>query len=75
MAVSAARLICRLRYQTRLIRKRSRPIGPISLGVKPTGKPSAGKRHAGFDVAGAGNVTMGAGLRTSPKGLDVTTGP
>jgi hypothetical protein len=36
----------------------SRPgrIGPISLGVKQTGERSAGKLHAAFDEAGAGNV-------------------
>lgn len=34
--------------------------------MKYIGKPSAGNRHAGFDVAGAGNVTMGVGLR--PRG-------
>ncbi len=31
-------------------------IGLINLGVKRTGKPSAGNPHAGFDVAGTGNV-------------------
>ncbi len=30
-------------------------IGLITLGVKPLGKRSAGKPHAAFDVAGAGN--------------------
>jgi hypothetical protein len=34
-------------------------IGPITLGVKRTRKPSAGNLHAGFDVAGAGNGAMG----------------
>jgi hypothetical protein len=34
-------------------------IGLITLGVKRTGKPSAGNLHAGFDVAGAGNEAMG----------------
>ena len=34
-------------------------IGPITLGAKRTGKPSAGNPHAGFDVAGAGNGAMG----------------
>ena len=31
-------------------------ISLISLGMKPTGERSAGKPHAAFDVAGAGNV-------------------
>ena len=33
-------------------------IGPITLDMKRTGKRSAGKPHAAFDVAGAGNVAM-----------------
>ena len=35
-------------------------IGHISLGEKPAGQPSAGNPHAGLEVAGAGNVAMGA---------------
>ena len=31
------------------------PIGHISFDVKVTGKRSAGKPHAAFDVAGDGN--------------------
>ena len=31
-------------------------IGPITRGTKQTGERSAGKPHAAFDVAGAGNV-------------------
>ena len=40
------------------IRAESAPnmIGPITLGVKRTGERSAGKPHAAFDVAGAGDV-------------------
>jgi hypothetical protein len=38
-------------------------IGPISHGPKQTGERSASKSHATFDVAGAGNVMMAAGLR------------
>src|SRR6516162_9681925 len=30
-------------------------IGLITLDTKQAGKPSAGKQHAGFDAAGAGN--------------------
>jgi cytochrome b len=43
--------------------------------VKSAGKPGAGKRHAGFDVAGAGNVIMGAGLRASAKALETPPDP
>src|SRR5258707_2468307 len=35
---------------------RSSTIGPINLEVKQAGERSAGKPHAAFDVAGAGNV-------------------
>jgi hypothetical protein len=35
--------------------------------MKQTGKRSAGKPHAAFDVAGAGNVTMVAGMRSIAK--------
>ena len=38
--------------------------------MKATGEPSAGKRHAGFDEAGAGDVIRGAGLRPRAKALD-----
>ena len=34
-------------------------IGRITLDMKRTGKRSAGKPHAAFDEAGAGNVAMG----------------
>ena len=54
-----------------MTRKRSQPIGLITLGVKSAGKPSAGNRHAGFDVAGAGNVITGAGLRPMLKGMEL----
>ena len=45
-------------------------IGPITLGMKRTGKRSAGKPHAAFDVAGAGNVAMVA-LCTHPTSESV----
>ena len=45
-------------------------IGPITLGEKCAGKRSAGNPHAAFDVAGAGNVTTGAGLRPTAKAVD-----
>src|ERR1019366_6227834 len=40
-----------------MVRRESRPgkIGPINLGTKQTGAPSAGNPHAGCDAAGAGN--------------------
>ena len=50
-------------------------IGPITLGAKRTGKRSAGNPHAPFDVAGAGDVTMGAGLRPEAKADGRATGP
>ena len=33
-------------------------VGHLTLDMKRTRKRSAGKPHAAFDVAGAGNVTM-----------------
>ena len=44
-------------------------IGLITLEVKQTGERSAGNRPAAFDVAGAGNVTMAAGLRSTAKAV------
>lgn len=49
--------------------------GLIILGVKPTGQPGEGNLHAGLDVAGAGNVAMGAGLRPRAKALEEPPGP
>jgi hypothetical protein len=43
--------------------------------MKQTGKRSAGKPHAAFDVAGAGNVTMVAGLRSTTKVLELPPAP
>ena len=42
-------------------------IGHINLGEKSAGQPNMGKPYVGLDVAGAGNVAMGAGLRTTRK--------
>ena len=50
-------------------------IGPITLGMKQTGKRSAGKPHAAFDVAGAGNVTTIAGLRSLVKAMESPPAP
>ncbi len=44
-------------------------LGPITLGAKHPEKRSAGNLHAAFDVAGAGNVARGAGLRPRAKAL------
>jgi len=41
---------------------------PISLAVKRAGEPSAGNRHAGFEVAGAGNqLTVRIGRHSQRK--------
>ena len=48
---------------------------PITPGMKQTGKRSAGKPHAAFDVAGAGNVTMVAGLRSLAKAMELPPAP
>lgn len=45
-------------------------IGPITLAAKHAGERSAGNPHAPFEVAGAGNVTMAAGLRATVKTVD-----
>ena len=50
-------------------------IGPITLGVKQAGERSAGKPHATFDEAGAGNVMMAAGLRATAKAVDTPPEP
>ena len=50
-------------------------MGFITLQEKLAGKPGTGKPYAGFDVAGAGNVTMGAGLRPRAKALDKPPDP
>ena len=50
-------------------------IGPITRGMKQAGKRSAGKPHAAFDVAGAGNVTMVAGLRSTTKVMELPPAP
>ena len=45
-------------------------IGHINFDKKQTGERSAGKPHAAFDEAGAGNVIMVAGLRPMTKVMD-----
>jgi len=50
-------------------------IGLINLQVKLAGKPGTGKPYAGFDEAGGGNVTRGAGLRPTVKALDEPPDP
>ena len=49
--------------------------GPISHGPKQTGERSAGNPHATFDVAGAGNVMMAAGLRATAKAVEHPPAP
>ena len=44
-------------------------IGPITLDAKHAGERNAGKPPVAFDVAGAGNVSTAAGLRSSAKAL------
>ena len=44
-------------------------MGLITLDAKHAGERSAGKPLAAFDVVGAGNVTMAAGLRANAKAL------
>ena len=44
-------------------------MGLITLDAKHAGERGAGKPPATFDAAGAGNVTMAAGLRASAKAL------
>ena len=43
--------------------------------MKLIGKRSALNAHAAFDVAGAGNVTRGVGLRPRAKALDEPPDP
>ena len=50
-------------------------MGLITLDVKHAGERSAGKPLAPFDVAGAGNVTMAAGLRANAKALEHPPAP
>lgn len=40
-----------------------------------SGKRSAGNPHAAFEVAGAGNVTKGVGLRTVVKAAEDPPNP
>src|SRR5260370_19747162 len=62
-------------------RAESRPsrIGLISLDMKQMGERSAGKPHAAFDVAGAGNVArsryLGRSRRASPRPYRLTAWP
>jgi hypothetical protein len=49
--------------------------GRISLGVKRAGERSAGNPPAPFDVAGAGDVARGAGLRPTAKAVDPPPDP
>ena len=46
--------------------RNTRRSGLITLGEKPTGKPSARNSHAGFDVAGTGNQLRSNGASSRP---------
>ena len=48
-------------------------IGPISSGTKQTGERSAGKPHAAFDAAGAGNGTTVNSTRARRGKLRIQT--
>jgi hypothetical protein len=50
-------------------------ISPITLGTKHAGERNAGKPHVPFDVAGAGNVMMAAGLRATAKAVEHPPAP
>ena len=77
MAVRGARAVQRLPGPPLSAAAESVPdmIRPHNPGAKRTGKPGAGEPHAGFDVAGAGDVTMGAGLRPEAKAEDEPPDP
>jgi len=47
----------------------------ISFGAKLSGKPGAGKRHAGFDAAGTGNVNKGSRTEGQNESAGITTEP
>jgi len=47
----------------------------ISFGAKLSGKPGAGKRHAGFDVAGTGNVKNGSRTEGQNESAGIITEP
>ena len=47
----------------------------ISFGAKLSGKPGAGKRHAGFDVAGTGNVNNGSRTEGQNESAGIITEP
>jgi len=48
-------------------RKRSRRTCLINLDAKPTGKPIAGNRHDGFEVAETGNRDYGSDTEALPE--------
>ena len=58
MAVSAPGFVQPLPGPTATAESAPRTLGLITLGRQRAGKRSAGKPHAAFDVAGAGNVAM-----------------
>ena len=75
MAVPGTRVVCRLPDWATGVESAPSAIGSINLEVKSSGKRSAGKRHAAFDVAVAGDVTRGAGLRAIAKAGELPPDP
>src|SRR3954453_4182163 len=70
MALRGARVVQRLPCPSVRATAESVPDvrGPITLGMKRTGKPGAGGPHAGFDEAGAGDgLTAGLGRHSQRK--------
>ena len=49
--------------------------GRLILGAKRAGERSAGNPPAPFDVAGAGDVARGAGLRPPAKAVELPPDP
>jgi hypothetical protein len=58
VALSPPGLVQQLPGATTTAESTPSTLGLITLGMKRAGKRSAGKPHAAFDVAGAGNVAM-----------------
>lgn len=75
MVVCEAEVVQRLSGSSTADESVSGRIGLITLDEKQTGKRNAGNPHVAFDVAGAGNVAMVAGLRASAKVLESPPAP
>ena len=75
MDLRAARIVLRIPGPLPAAESAPQSIGHINRGMKATGKRSAGKLHAAFDEAGAGNVVTGAGLRPKAKAMEQPPDP